>query len=243
MEEFSEAGNKLKKFCRDHAKGAFIIGLTLALGLLNTRDDLSVLETFLPPAAIWAITGSPYGFLAGYLAFDILGDFWEPTTVPEFLILLGTASLVVLNCTAARILGLSWRGIIRRWLNSLPTDDNDTIVLTTIHQVSGKLLLIASYGLFATLLFGTCLLRSEHQISSECRDAEEAVYQHTGVEPDPWWIPKTLTLATQEEMEELKELAAQFVEKDPEAGRLLEAWETACRDEIAEKTSKSSSGR
>ena len=240
MERFRELGNRPKKLCKDHAGGAFIVGLTVVLGLWVTSDDVSVMEIFMPPAAVWVITGNPYGFLIGYFALDILGDFWEPTIL-ESMLLLGTTTLVTIGGVAARVGKLSWRSIIRNWLKSLPEEDNDTSTFTDTHQASRTVLKVAACGLFFTAIIGLIYLSAE--VSSECYAATEEISQYTGVEPPPWWLPKSWSLPTQEEMEELKELAAQFVEKDPEAGRLLEAWATACRDEIAEKTSGSSSGR
>ena len=241
MERFREIGNRLKKLCGDYAHGTFIVGLTLTLALWGGEYGQSAAEIFIPPAAIWAITGNPYGFFAGYFAFDILGDFWDPT-VPESMLLGGITSLVTICGVAARVGKLSWRGIIRNWLNSLP-EDNDTSASTDMHQASPTVLKIVGFGLFFAVIFGLNYLSSaENSASSKCYNATHQIYRHAEVEPFPWWIPETENLPTQEGMEELKELTAQL-EKDPEAGTMLEAWETACRDEIAEKTSKSSSGR
>ena len=221
--------------------GAFIVGLTVALAMWGANDGLSIPEIFLPPAAVWAITGNPYGFLYGYLAFEILGNFWDPT-VPETLLLLGTTCLATICGVAARVGKLSWRRIIRNWMNSLTEDDISAADLAYIYQGPRTVLMVAAWGLLLTAMIGLSYISTQPKISPECRDATEAVYQHTEVGLHPWWLPGAGNLPTQEEMEELKELAALLVEKDPEASRLLEGWETACRSEIAEQSSKSSPG-
>ena len=247
MEEFRTAWNKLKKLCGDYAHGTFIVGMTVALSMWGANDDQSTvvlgpMPRLLPPAAVWAITGNPYGFLAGYLAFDMLGKFWDPT-VPETLLLLGTTCLATICGVAARVGKLSWRRIIRNWMNSLPEDDISAAELADTYQGPRTVLKIAAWGLFFTVMFGMSYISTQPKISSECRDATEAVYQYTGVELHPWWLPVAGNRPTQEGTKELFVLlGAQLVEKDPEMGRLLEARETACRAEIAEQGSKSSPG-
>lgn len=246
MEEFRTAWNKLKKLCGDYAHGTFIVGLTVALSMWGANDDQSTvvlgpMPRLLPPAAVWAITGNPYGFLAGYLAFDMLGKFWDPT-FPETLLLLGTTFFATICGVAARVGKLSWRRIIRDWMNSLPEDDISPVDadLADIYQGARTVLMVATSGLFLTVTLGLSYISTQPKITSECRDATEAFYQHIEVKLLPWWLPGAGNLPTQEEMEELKELAALLVEKDPEMGRLWEAWETACRAEIAEQSSESS---
>ena len=257
MEEFRTAWNKLKKLCGDYAhgtfivgltNGTFIVGLTVVLAIWGANNDQSIVELgpvtmFLPSATVWAITGTPYGFLIGYLAFDILGNFWDPT-VPETLLLLGTTCLATICGVAARVGKLSWRRIIRNWMNSLTEDNISAAELADTYQGPRTVLKIAAWGLFFTVMFGMSYISTQPKISSECRDATEAVYQYTGVELHPWWLPVAGNRPTQEGTKEfIVLLGAQLVEKDPEMGRLLEARETACRSEIAEQSSKSSPGK
>ena len=76
---------------------------------------------------------------------------------------------------------------------------------------------IAAWGLFFTAMFGLSYIRRSLK-SSECRDATETFYQHIEVKLLPWWLPGAGNLPTQEEMEEIKELAAQSENRRTQAG-------------------------
>ena len=139
----------------------FIVGLTVVLAMWGANNDQSrgtgPREMFLPPAAVWAITGIPIRVpLFGYLAFEILGKFWDPT-VPETLLLLGTTCLATICGVAARVGKLSWRRIIRNWMNSLPEDNISAADLADAYQGPRTVLKIAAWGLLLTAMSRTDL--------------------------------------------------------------------------------------
>ena len=226
-----EAGKRPKNVLRKYGKAAIIVSLTLALGIWDAREPLGIAETFLPPAAIWVITGNPYGFIAGYFAFNMLENFWDPTFA-EFIILAGITGLIALWGLTLRAAGISWRFILVRWLESLPEDNrpDQTPASDFLVWAVGKPIKIATCMPVVIVMFGAFLLWGQHQISPECRSAAEAVHKSSGMEaPLFQWNPNN-GVQFPTDQAEFTERFDGWLAENPSAKELMESYETACRD-------------